>query len=67
MNQRDSPELIQQSRSDQTPFAEQICYSPISKGAVTSAGLGVFCMLGFIFFWLTSDHFQGPFSAGGGC
>ena len=49
MNQRDSPELIQQSRSDQTPFAEQICYSPISKRAVTSAGLGVFCILGFIF------------------
>ena len=49
MDQKDSPELIQQSRSDQTPFAEQICYSPISMGAVTSAGLGVFCILGFIF------------------
>ncbi|WP_154930326.1 hypothetical protein [Gimesia maris] len=67
MDQKDSPELIQQSRSDQIPFAEKIRYSPISMTAVTSAGLGVFCILGFIFSWLISEHFQGPFSAGGGC
>ncbi|WP_417391306.1 DUF4190 domain-containing protein [Gimesia sp.] len=37
--------------SDKT-FSEQINYTPISMCAVTSAGLGVLCILGFVFPWL---------------
>lgn len=68
MNQSDSPERMQQLRSEEslrdaagprsTPvnsdksFSEQINYSPISMCAATSAGLGVLCILGFVFPWL---------------
>ncbi len=49
MNQRDLPEQRQQPPGDETAFSEQMRYSPISMTAVMSAGLGVFCILGFIF------------------